>query len=45
MLYTEIIAVCPEIRTKHVNTICEKNVEFLDVKPGGTYCNYGALKG
>jgi len=45
MMYTEITAFCPEIHTKHENTICEYDVEFLDVKPGGTYCNHDALKG
>jgi hypothetical protein len=29
MLYREIIAVCSEIHTKHVNTLCGQNVEFL----------------
>ena len=32
MLYTEIIAVCSEIRTKHINTLCGQNVELLNVK-------------
>jgi hypothetical protein len=45
MLYREIIAVCPEIHTKHINTLCGQNVEFLNVKPGGTYSNHWALKG
>jgi hypothetical protein len=26
MLYREIIAVCSEIRTKHINTLCGQNV-------------------
>jgi hypothetical protein len=26
MLYREIIAVCSEIHTKHVNTLCGQNV-------------------
>jgi hypothetical protein len=39
MLYREIAAVCSEIHTKHINTLCEQNVEFLNVKPGGTYSN------
>jgi hypothetical protein len=30
MLYSEIIAVCSQIHTKHTNTLCEQNVEFLD---------------
>ena len=32
MLYREIIAVCSEIHTKHVNTLCGQNVELLHVK-------------
>jgi hypothetical protein len=35
MLYREIIAVCAEIRTKHINTPCGQNVEFMDKKPDG----------
>jgi hypothetical protein len=29
MLYREIIAVCSQIHTKHTNTLCGRNVEFL----------------
>ena len=29
MLCREIIAVCSEIHTKHINTLCGQNVEFL----------------
>jgi hypothetical protein len=32
MLYREIIAVCSEIHRKHVNTLCGRNVELLNVK-------------
>jgi len=32
MLYMEIIAVCSQIHTKHVNTLCGQNVELLNVK-------------
>jgi hypothetical protein len=32
MLYKEIIAVCSEIHTKHINTLCGQNVELLNVK-------------
>jgi len=32
MLYREIIAVCSQIHTKHVNTRCGQNVELLNVK-------------
>jgi hypothetical protein len=31
MLYREIIAVC-ETHKKHINTLCEQNVELLNVK-------------
>jgi len=33
MLYREIIAVCSQIHTKHINTQCGQNVELLNVKP------------
>jgi len=45
MLYREIIAVCSQIDTKHINTLCGQNVEFFNVKPGGTYSDQWALKG
>ena len=32
MLYREIIAVCSQIHTKHINILCVQNVEFLKVK-------------
>jgi hypothetical protein len=32
MLYREIIAVCSEIHTQHINTLCGQNVEFVNVK-------------
>ena len=32
MLYREIIAVCSEIHTKHINTLCGLNVELLIVE-------------
>ena len=32
MLYGEIIAVCSQIHTKHINTLCGQNVEMLSVK-------------
>ena len=31
MLYREIIAICSQIHTKHINTLCVQNVE-LDIK-------------
>ena len=35
MLYTEIIAVCSQIRIKHINTLCGLNVKLLNVEPVG----------
>jgi hypothetical protein len=32
MLYREIIAVCSEIHTKHINALCGLNVELLNDK-------------
>jgi len=32
MLYVEIIAVCSEIYTKHINALCGQHVELLSVK-------------
>ena len=32
MLYREIMAVCSEIHTKHINTLCGQNVELFNVK-------------
>ena len=31
-LYGEIVAVCSQIHTKHINTLCGQNVELLNVK-------------
>jgi len=45
MLYREINAVCSEIHTKHINTLCGQNVELLNVKLGGTYSDHWDLKG
>ena len=32
MLCREIIAVCSQIHTKHINILCVQNVELLNVK-------------
>jgi len=45
MLYSEEIAVCSQIHTKHINTLCGQNVDFVNVKPGGIYSNHWALDG
>jgi len=33
MLYREIIAVCSEIHTEHINTLCGQNVELYIFSP------------
>jgi hypothetical protein len=43
MLYSEIIAVCSEIHTKHINTLTGQNVQFVNVKHGGTLSPYRAV--
>jgi hypothetical protein len=45
MLYKEIIAVFSQIYTKHINTLCGQNVEFVNVKLGRTYSNHWTLAG
>jgi len=32
MLYREIMAICSQIHTKHINTLCGQNVVLLNVK-------------
>jgi len=32
MLYRDIIAVCSQIHTKHINTLCGQKVELLNGK-------------
>jgi len=32
MLHREIIAVCSQIHTQHINTLCGQKVEFFNVK-------------
>jgi len=39
-----VIAVCPETRVKHVNTLYRQKVEFLNLKSRRSKCNHGALK-
>jgi len=43
MLYREIIAVCSEIHTKHINTLCGQNGENLDVESGGTHRDHSLI--
>ena len=44
MLYKDIIAVCSQIHTKHLNTLCGQNVELLSVKLVDTESNHWAFK-
>jgi hypothetical protein len=37
MLCREIIALCSQIHTKHINALCGQNVELLNVKHGGIF--------
>ena len=46
MLYREIVTVCSDIHTKHINKLCGKNVELLNVKLAVRTCSdHRALKG
>jgi hypothetical protein len=44
MLYREIIAVCFQIHTKHINTLCGQNGELLTVKLVVHIVTTGALQ-
>jgi len=44
MSYREIIAVCSEIHTKHINTQFGQNVDLLNVTAGGIYSDHWALE-
>jgi hypothetical protein len=44
MLYREVIAVCSEMHTEHITTLCGQNVELLNVKTCGTISNHWAFK-
>jgi len=37
MLFREIIAVCSETHTKHINVVSRQNVELLNVKECGVH--------
>jgi hypothetical protein len=43
MLFSEIIAVCSQIHTKHTNTLCGHNAGLLNVTPNGTYSYHWAF--
>jgi L-lactate permease len=44
-LYREIIAVCFQIHTKHISTLCGQNTELANVIAGCTYGDQWALEG
>jgi hypothetical protein len=46
MLYREIIAVCSQIHTKHINTlcVCVCKMKEISVKPDGLYRYHYALQ-
>jgi len=39
-----MIAVCSEIRTKHVNTLCAQNLEFFNIEADSTRSNQWDLE-
>jgi hypothetical protein len=39
-----MIAFCFEVHEEYINALCGQNVEFMNVKPDGTYSNHWALK-
>jgi hypothetical protein len=41
MLYGAKVNVCSDIYTKHINTLCEHNIGFVDVKHSGIQTNSG----
>ena len=44
MLYREIITVCSEIHTKHINTLFGQNIELFVVKLVVKYSDHWAVK-
>jgi hypothetical protein len=44
MLYREIIAVCSQTHTEHINTLCGQNAELLNVKVAVHIVTTGILR-
>jgi hypothetical protein len=45
MPYREIIAVCSQIHTEHMNILCGQNVELLNVKLSVHYSDHWTVEG
>jgi hypothetical protein len=43
MLYKGVNAVCSQIHTEHINTLCGRNMELLNVKPDGKHRHQDVL--
>jgi hypothetical protein len=44
MLYREIIAVCSQIHTKHIHTLCGQNGNLLRIKASSSYSYHLVLR-
>jgi hypothetical protein len=45
MLCRKTGAVCPEILTQHINTLCGQSVEIMSVKPGSACSEHWDIQG
>jgi hypothetical protein len=45
MLYRDVITLCFEFHSKHINALCGQRVDLLNVTPSGTQCKQWVLKG
>jgi len=43
--YRAKVALCSEIHSKHIKSLCEQNVEILNVATVGAQSKHKALKG
>ena len=39
------MVVCSQTHSEHINTLCGQDVEFVDIKPGGTHSDHRASDG